>query len=468
MNKIKQKLSFFEKVGYGFGDLASNLFWQTISMYLLFFYTDVFKLPAAAVGTMILISRLLDGINDPAMGIIADRTNTKWGKFRPYLLWLAVPMGLIGVIAFTTPNFSPTGKIVYAYITFNLLMITYTAINIPYSSLMGVMSSDGVERTSLSSFKFVFAYTGGLIVSMFALPLTDFFGKGNETKGWQLTMTVFGIAAVIFFLITFFSTKERIHPPKSQQTSIISDLSDLFKNKPWIILLFTGILMIVFVATRLSATPYYFKYYVGNSTFNLFGRELGGDFKWLTSAYNTTSQLLSLTGTVFAFWFAKRFGKRYSFIMLFIVAVVATGLVVLLKPQNIILLFLLQILGSISGGPLTPLIWAMYADTADYSEYRTGRRATGLVFSASTMSQKIGWAVGMAFASWILGAVGYAPDSVPSPEVQNSIKYLISLLPAGAGVLAIILMLFYQLHDKKMEGIQIELADRRKEEEETN
>jgi GPH family glycoside/pentoside/hexuronide:cation symporter len=407
------------------------------------------------------------------MGMIADRTETRWGKFRPFLLWLALPMGILGVLAFTTPNFTSTGKLIYAYVTYNLLMIAYTAINIPYSSLMGVMSADTVERTSLSSVKFIFAYFGGLIVSGL-LVYTKILGGDNEAKGWQLTMGIFGIAAIVFFLITFFTTKERIHPPKEQKTSVKDDLLDLFKNKPWVILLFTGILMILFVSTRMMVTPHYFKYYIADASFSFLGKDFGGQntfvvfgkefsttFELLTWAYNITSQILSLIGTAFAFWFAKNFGKRRSYIGLFAVAVLSTAAVALLKPNNLGILFLLQILGSISGGPLTPLIWAMYADTADYSEYKTGRRATGLVFSASTMSQKIGWALGSFIAGILLSFVGFKPDVVPTESVRNGIKYLISVIPAAAGVCAIILMFFYDLHDRKMDDIQSELAERR-------
>ena len=228
MSTIVKRLTFGEKVGYGVGDLASVLFWQTITAYLLYFYTDVFGITAAAAGTMILVSRLWDGINDTMMGIVADRTNTKWGKFRPYLLWMALPLATVAVLAFTTPDLSATGKLVYAFITFNLMMMFYTAINIPYSSLLGVITPDPIERTSVSSYKYVCAYIAGTIVSAFALPLTRYFGKGNEAKGWQMTMALFGIAAVIFFLITFLSTKERVKPPITQKTSIKQDLKDLF------------------------------------------------------------------------------------------------------------------------------------------------------------------------------------------------------------------------------------------------
>lgn len=455
------KLSVLEKIGYGFGDLASVLYWQTITAYLLYFYTDVFGITAAAAGTMILVSRLWDGVNDPVMGIIADRTKTRWGKFRPYLLWFSVPLAVMGVVAFSTPDLGPTGKLIYAYATFILLMTLYTAINIPYSSLLGVITSDHIERASVSSYKYVFAYLSGTIVSAFALPLTDFFGQGDEARGWQLTMVVFGCAAVVFFFITFVSTKERVAPPKTQRTSIREDLKDLFANKPWVLLLFTTLLFILFVATRISVTAHYFKYYVGDQQISLFGKTHTYGFIALTSAFNAVGQWLSIVGVFFTNFFAKRVGKRRAFLILFVTAAVATAAFFVLKPEQVILMFLLQIIGSFAGGPLTPLIWAMYADAADYSEWKTGRRATGLVFSASTMSQKFGWAIGTFVAGSLLSVFGFEANVAQNLDVLNGLRALMSLIPAAAGALAIVLVLFYKLDEATMRQIEADLTARR-------
>lgn len=463
MNKVIQKLTFREKAGYGFGDLASVLYWQTITAYLLYFYTDVFGITAAAAGTMILVSRLWDGVNDPMMGIIADRTNTRWGKFRPYLLLLSIPLAIFGVLTFTTPDFGYTGKLVYAYLTFILLMMTYTAINIPYSSLLGIITADPIERTSVSSFKYVFAYMSGMTVSFLALPMTRYFGKGNEAAGWQITMTIFGIAAVIFFFIAFISTKERVKPPKAQKTPIKQDIKDLFSNKPWVVLLFVTLLMILFVATRISVTAHYFKYYVEDQTISFFGYTHTLGFIELTSGFNGIGQLFAIIGVICTKWIAKSLGKKRAFNLLFIIAIICTAAFFVLKPENVILMFILQIFGSFTGGPLTPLIWAMYADTADYSEWKKGRRATGLVFSASTMSQKIGWAVGAAFAGWLLSIFGFQANIAQSIEVQNGLRALMSIIPASVGILAIILMIFYKLDEKTMEEIEIDLEQRRNE-----
>jgi GPH family glycoside/pentoside/hexuronide:cation symporter len=458
-----QKLSIKEKAGYGFGDLASVLYWQTISAYLLYFYTDVFGITAAAAGTMILMSRLWDGVNDPMMGIIADRTNTRWGKFRPYLLWMAIPLAVVGVMTFTTPDLSPTSKLIYAYVTYNLLMMFYTAINIPYSSLLGVITPDPIERTSVSSYKYVFAYISGTIVSAFALPLTAFFGNGNEAKGWQMTMTVFGIAAVIFFFITFVSTKERVHPPKAQKTSIRQDLRDLFSNGPWVLLLFTTLIMILFVATRMSVTAHYFKYYVGDQQAAIFGKTYTFGFIELTSAFNAIGQWLAILGVIATNFLVKKVGKKPAFLALFVTAVISTAAFFVFKPEDVILMFVFQMIGSFAGGPLSPVIWAMYADTADYSEWKTGRRATGLVFSASTMSQKFGWAISSFVAGMLLSAFGFQANVAQNPEVLFGLKSLMSIIPSAAAIVAIVLILFYKLDEKMMSQIEADLNERRKQ-----
>jgi GPH family glycoside/pentoside/hexuronide:cation symporter len=456
-------LSIKEKIGYGFGDLASVLYWQTITAYLLYFYTDVFGITAAAAGFMILISRLWDGVNDPMMGIIADRTNTRYGKFRPYLLWISIPLAIIGVLTFTTPDFSYTGKLIYAYITFMLLMMAYTAINIPYSSLLGVITPDPIERTSVASFKYVGAFLAGTIVSFLALPMTDYFGKGNEAAGWQITMIIFGTAAVIFFFITFKSTRERVIPPKAQKTPILEDLKDLFSNKPWVVLLFTTLFMILCFATRISVTAHYFKYYIGEQQVDLFGKIYNLGFIELTSAFNGINQALSIIAVLCTKWIAKILGKRRAYIILFIITALSIAAYFLLKPENVILIFVLQIIGSLTGAPLTPLIWAMYADAADYSEWKNGRRATGLVFSASTMAQKFGWAVGTAFAGLLLSIFGFQANIIQNIEVQTGLRALISLIPAAAAFVSILLMYFYKLDEEMMQKIEADLTARRKD-----
>ena len=293
-------------------------------------------------------------------------------------------------------------------------------------------------------------------------PLTYSFQVVNYEKGWQKSFIIYGIAAILFFMITFLSVKERVHPPKAQKTPIKRDLADLFSNKQWVMLLFVTLLFILFVATRLSVTAHYFKYYVGEHQIQFLNKTYNLGFAELVSGFNTVGQIFSIIGVVFIAWFAKVIGKKRAFIYFFVIACICTGAYYFLKPEDLIWIYLFQIIGSFTGGPLSPLIWAMYADTADYSEWKTGRRATGLIFSASTMSQKFGWAFGAAFVGWILSYFGFRANEAQSPEVLNGIKVLVSIIPVVAGVLAIIIMFFYQLDEKKMSQIADELTERRK------
>lgn len=464
MSSEIQKLSFKEKISYGFGDLASVLYWQTFMLYFTYFYTDVFVIPAAAVATMFLISRIWDGVNDPLMGIIADRTKTRWGKFRPYLLWLCVPFAIVGVFTFTVPNFGATGKLIWAYVTFNAIMMLYTAINIPYTALLGVISADSKERTTVSSVKFIFAYAAGIIISATLLPMAKKLGGGNNAHGWQLSFVVYGIAAVIFFLITFKGTRERVQPPKTQKSSVKKDLYELITNGPWLIILATTITFILFVAVRGSVTVHYFKYVVGSQELSLpFIETKTYSFEALVSAFNTVGQIAALIGVVFVSWFAKVVGKKKAFVILFIIAIASTAAFYFLSAKQIALIFIFQITGSMTGGPLSVLLWAMYADTADYAEWKRGRRATGLVFSASTMSQKFGWAFGAFVALSLMSQVGFEANQAQSEQSLKGLILLFSLIPAGLGILSIVLSLLYPLSDKRVEQIGAELKERRKD-----
>jgi len=463
MNTVNQKLTFKEKFSYGFGDLASVLYWQTFMLYFTFFYTDVFLIPASAAATMFLISRIWDGVNDPLMGIIADRTKTRWGKFRPYLLWICVPFAVVGVLTFTVPNFGPTGKIVWAYATFIAIMMLYTAINIPYTALLGVISPDSSERTTVSSMKFLFAFAAGIIISATLLPMTKALGGGNDARGWQLSFVIYGIAAVIFFLIAFKGTRERVQPPKSQKSSVKKDLFELVTNGPWLIMLATTITFILFVAVRGSVTVHYFKYVIGSKELTLpFMGTKTFTFETLASAFNTIGQISSFTGVLLVSWFAKRVGKKKAFSIIFIVAIASTAAYYFLNAEQMALIFLFQITGSITGGPLSVLLWAMYADTADYGEWKHGRRATGLIFSASTMSQKFGWAFGAFVALNLMSQVGFEPNKVQSLDSLNGLILLFSLIPAGFGALSALILLLYPLNDKRVEQIGAELEERRK------
>ena len=475
-----QRLAFKEKIAYGFGDLASVLYWQTFMLYFTFFYTDVFMIPAGIAATMFLVSRIWDGVNDPIMGMIADRTSTRWGKFRPYLLWLCVPFALVGVLTFTTPSFGAiirlfgsrtftvpvmTVKLIWAYATFILIMMMYTAINIPYTALLGVISADSNERTTVSSVKFIFAFGAGIIVSATLLPMVKALGKGNEPHGWQSSFIIYGIAAVIFFLIAFSGTKERVQPPKSQVSSVKRDLYELVTNVPWLILLATTITFILFVAVRSSVTAHYFKYVIGEQELSLpFMKSKTTSFETLVSAFNTIGQISSLIGVLLVSWFARIVGKKRAFVSIFMVAIVSTAAFYFLSPRQLSLIFLFQITGSLTGGPLSVLLWAMYADTADYAEWKRGRRTTGLVFSASTMSQKFGWALGAFVALNLMSQVGFAANQDQSQESLKGLILLFSLIPAGLGIISVLISLLYPLNDTRVKKMIDELEARRKAE----
>ncbi|HAN79421.1 MAG TPA: MFS transporter [Bacteroidales bacterium] len=455
-----EKLSLKEKIGYGFGDAASSMFWKLFSMYLMFFYTDIFGISAVVVGTMFLITRIWDAAFDPFVGILCDRTETKWGKFRPYLLWMMVPFGLIGIITFSTPEVGPVGKIVYAYITYSLMMMIYSMINVPYASLMGVMSADGKERTTLATYRFIFAFGGSLLVLAAAEPLVDVFskiggGEPNLKTGWQMAAVVFAVVAVIFFWFTFSWTRERIKPV-TEKTSLKNDLNDLWVNRPWFILLGAGIASIFFNSIRDGAAIYYFKYYV--QTQEAFSVNTLNLTITLSSMYFVLGQAANIVGVLLAKPVSDRIGKKGTFLMAMLTATIFSIFFYFIDRSNVTLIFAMQFLISISAGITFPLIWSMYADAADYSEWKTKRRATGLIFSASSMSQKFGWTIGGALAGWLLGYYGFQANVVQTETAQNGIRMMLSIYPAIGTLLGVGFMLIYPLNEKMMEKISNELA----------
>ena len=468
----EQKLPAREKFSYGFGDLASCLYWSTISLYLPIFYTDIFGITALAAGTMMGLSRSADAFFDPVIGMIADRTNSRWGKFRPYLLWGCVPLAVAAFLAFTVPDAEARGKLIWAWVTFNAMMLIYTVINIPYTALLGVISPNPNERTALSSIKFVGAFAGGMIVSATLLPMAKvggWLGATSARQGWQMSLGAYGVASIIFFLIVFFNTKERVLPPKAQKTSLGKDLGDLFTNVPWLILLVTTIIFIFFVALRGNVTAHYFKYYVGSQTLTLpsfLPKAIAGTQTWgwesLVSAFNTSNQVLSLVGAMLVPFVARALGRKTAFTVLFIVAIASTASFYFLQPGQLVLIYVINAVGSITGGPLSALLAAMYADSADYAEWKKGRRATGLVFSASIFAQKQGWGWGGALALIALNAVGFVANQPQTAGALSGLVKLMSVYPALCGVVALfILIKFYPLNEAKMHQISTDLAARR-------
>jgi GPH family glycoside/pentoside/hexuronide:cation symporter len=467
-----EKLSMREKFSYGFGDLASCLYWQTISTYLLIFYTDIFGITALAAGAMLGLSRFSDAFFDPVIGMLSDRTKSRWGKFRPFLLWGCVPMAIAGFLTFTVPDFGEKGKLVWAYLTFNALMLIYTTVNIPYTAMLGVISPNPNERTALSSIKFVGAFAGGIIVSATLLPMAKvggWLGATTVQHGWQMAFVIYGVASIIFFLIVFFNTKERVLPPKAQKTTFGKDLGDLVTNRPWVVLLVSTITFILFVALRGNVTAHYFKYYVGSQTLTLpsfLPKAIAGTQVWgwesLVSAFNTSNQVLSLLGVMMVPFVARIVGRKLAFILMFIVAILSTASFYVLRPDQLLLIYGINAIGSLTGGPLSALLWAMFADTADYAEWKTGRRATGLIFSASIFATKQGWGISGGFTLILMSTLGFVANQAQTPGSLHGLVELMSVFPAALGILSLLIVTFlYPLNEKKMSEIAAVLKVRR-------
>jgi len=445
---METKLSIKEKVGYSLGDTASHFVWDMVGFWILIFYTDTFGISAAAAGTIMLIARFWDMISDPLMGIIADRTNTRWGKFRPYILWMALPYSVLAVLAFTTPDLGPTGKIIYAGVTYFLLMTVFTAINLPYSSLGAVMTSDSYERAGLNSYRFIFAFIGQFIVSGTALTLALYFGKGDNAKGYQYTLILFSIISFILFMITFKTTKERVQPPKAQKESLKEDFRNLFKNRPWVILFFVGIISFVMFAIQNLSIAYYFKYYIGKEE--------------NVQLFNVIGTVALIVAIPFSKPLAKRFGKRNVFIASSLLSGFFFILLYLPGVSNITTIYVLNILAKMTYAPAVPLLWTMLADTADYSEWKTGRRATGLVFSAASFAQKAGWGIGGALAGWLLAIFKFVPNAAQSESAITGIKLMISVFPGILYMSCAILLYFYTIDHKTCMIMQKELEERKR------
>jgi glycoside/pentoside/hexuronide:cation symporter, GPH family len=449
MTQIKTKLSVGEKVGYGLGDTASHFVWDMVGFWILIFYTDTFGISAAAAGTIMLIARVWDMVSDPLMGVIADRTNTRWGKFRPYLLWMALPYSVLAVLTFTTPDFGATGKVIYAGVTYFLLMTVFTAINLPYSSLGAVMTADSYERAGLNSYRFIFAFVGQFIVTGAALYLANYFGKGDNAKGYQYTLTLFAVISFILFMITFKTTRERIKPPPAQQKNLKADIRNLFRNRPWVILFFVGIISFVMFAIQNLSIAYYFKYYIGNEE--------------SVQLFNVVSTVALILGIPLSKPLAKRFGKRNVYIASSLLSGFFFILLYLPGNDNINAIYTLNILAKFTYAPAVPLLWTMLADAADYSEWIFGRRATGLVFSAATFAQKAGWGIGGALAGWLLALYKFVPNIEQTATSLNGIKLMISVYPGILYMSCAILLYFYAIDHKTCLMMEYDLEKRRED-----
>ena len=455
-----------EKIGYGFGDMASSMFWKLFGSYLMIFYTDVFGLPAAVVGTLFLVTRVWDSAFDPIVGVVADRTHSRWGKFRPYLLFMAIPFSVIGVLTFVTPSFGDNGKLVYAYVTYSLMMMVYSAINVPYASLLGVMSDNPKERNTLSTYRMAFAYIGSFIALLLFMPMVNFWsGHSKEIaaqqQGWTLAVAVIAVMCALLFIGCFAFTRERVKALHEKQAPLKEDLKDLWKNRPWWILLGAGVAALVFNSIRDGATVYYFKYFIVEEDFQTISF-FGVSFV-LSGLYLSVGQIANIAGVILAAPISNRIGKKQTYMGSMAIATVLSILFFWFDKDNLALIFTFQILISICAGSIFPLLWSMYADCTDYSELKTGNRATGLIFSSSSMSQKFGWAIGSALTGWLLSYFGFVANEVQQAEAIQGIKMFMSFLPAAGTLLSIVFISMYPLSEKKMLEISAALKSRRAE-----
>lgn len=532
MIEVAQKLKISEKIGYALGDGAANIAWRGVATFLAIFYTDVFGISPAAVGLLMLIARFSDGIIDIIMGVLCDRTNSKYGKFRPWILWTAVPLGITLSMLFTTPNFGPTGKIVYAYATYLLFFLIYTANNIPYGALMAVMTPDDKERTSLGSYRMVGAFTGGMVVQGALLFLVAHFGNidpsitidklensryeitvsspkdvqnvniktddgiamfswadaqmpdslnvpslgksfsmeakkeysfivaGEENlepkditiidqkKGYSNSIYLLSVFLAFFLLVTFATTKERVQPPKAQKTNLGQDLKDLINNKPWIVLLLIGLLFNVYNSLKQGTVLYYFSHYLHNQL--------------LAASFMVALMLASIAGAMITTPLGKRFGKRNLFIYALLFSGVTNALIYLCGPNDVVGIFILGIISEFGAAIFPTLFFAMLGDAADYSEFKNGRRATGLVYSAGSFATKFGGGIAGAIIGFVLAAYSYnGQDTVSIQGAVPGIVMLMSWIPAVVAFIAAGVMTLYPLNQKKMDEITIELNSRR-------
>jgi GPH family glycoside/pentoside/hexuronide:cation symporter len=444
------KLSIKEKIGYGLGDTASHFVWDMVGFWLLFFYTDVYGISAAAAGTIMLVARFWDMAIDPVIGVVSDRTNTRWGKFRPYILFGAVPYAVLAILTFTTPNFGEAGKIIYAGATYVLLMTAYAAINLPYSALGAVMTDDTYERAGLNTYRFIAGFIGQFVVTGLALTLAEFFGNGDKAQGFQYTLFLFAGLSLIFFFITFKTTKERVHPPKAQENSLKADIGNLFKNKAWIILAIVGIVSFIMFAMQNAVIAYYFKYYLGREN--------------NVQLFNVIGTVALIVALPLSKPLAKRFGNKNVFIGSSLISGLFFMLIYLPGVNDLTSIYVFNIIAKMAYAPAVPLLWTMIADSADYGEWTTGRRATGLYFSAAVFAQKAGWGLGAAIAGWILAASSFVPNVVQNPSAITGIKLLVSVIPGVLYMSCALFMIFYKIDTKTTTLMKKELDARRAQE----
>ncbi len=491
MSVNSQKVSLGEKMGYSLGDCSANFVFQIMIMFQLGFYTDVFGIKASAAGTILLLARFFDAIVDPFVGIISDRTNTKWGKYRPWVLWTAIPFVLFFWLAFTTPDLAERGKVLYAGITYVILMSLYSFNNTPYSALGGVMSSDIKERTSINKVRFTMAMIATLVVQGFTLPMVAKLGQGNDQKGWSITIAILAAISIIFFVVTFFTTKERITPPPGQKTSVKQDLKDIFGNIPWRSMFVVTLFIFTTLALWGGGIYYFFNYYIDHGAvydflkifglanvageangfwggiLNAFGLKIMEDgsnaFNVGFSFFNIVGQLITIAGVLLLSQpLANKFGKRNVFLVGLFFTSIFTASFFFVKPESVGLAFILNICKSASYSITIPLLWAMMGDVADFSEWQYNRRATGFVFAGVVFALKAGLGLGGAICGWVVDGFGYVPNAVQTESAITGIRLTASLIPALTFFIAVVALLFYKISKEFNEKMQGELSERRR------
>ena len=477
MKSISKKLSFTEKIGYSLGDLAANLVFQTLMTYLAYFYTDIYGLQADdATALMFIVGTIAAFGFNPIVGAIADRTKSKWGKFRPWILWTAVPLGVISVLAFTTPDFSYKGKVIYAVVTYTLLLLLYASSNLPYSALSGVITGNMKERNSISSFRFVAVMFAQFFVQVFMLPIIIYAGEGDKAVGIEIVMTWLAIIGTILLFITFFTTKERVIPKKEQESTLREDFADLISNKPWVIMLILTTLTFISLAIKGGSYVYYFENFIDVSYLTNF---ISPILEFLTSVginffgndpvsagfglFNAGGIIFMIVGIGFSKPLADKYGKRNVFGWFLFISTLFILLFYFLKPTSISFIFGAQILHGFFYGITIPLLWAMIADVADFSEWKNNRRATAIIFSAMMVGLKLGLTIGSSLVTQILSSYGYVANSElgQSSEAILGTKLLVSVYPAIPFLIGVALLFFYEINKSMESQIEFDLKQRR-------
>ena len=486
INTATEKLSVVEKVGYSLGDLAANLIFQTFVAFVAFFYTDVYKIPAETATFIIFTGGMIGAFFSPIMGMIADRTSTRWGRYRPWILWTAIPFGVLTILAFSTPDFDPQGKAIYAFITYVLLVMIYSANNLPYSALSGVITGSMAERNSVSSYRFVAVMIAQFIIQVLLLPLVLILGDGDKATGFENTMMIFSIIGTVFFIISFITTKERVITKPEQKSSVKQDIVDLFKNQPWVIMLAVTTLLFITLALKGGMYIYYFQNYVSEAHLAQFQFDIGfngmiaglnnsltnigfSTFQWPediaisgNSIFNACGIIFMLFGIALSKPLADKFGKRDVFTSALFVSTLFILLFYFYDPESIGIMFSSQIAHGFFYGITIPILWAMIADVADYSEWKNNRRATAIVFSAMLFGLKSGLAIGGSMVAAILASYNYDANLVSqTPDTIQGIKFAVSIFAAMPFLIACLSLSFYEI-DKAMEvEIESDLRDSR-------